>query len=309
MFKASWMTKGPGSIFFSRPQGFVNSILWDMWLFMGIFTSSYIMTGTNRTAMKHIEYDAVANKWFWRDVFKKGGVFYPTKIGSFQNGKLEVNLKKVKKEDKIIIKEPDSYLGIGDLTLTKGYDFQNKQDLKDLCLKTYGNDKEAYIAPLIRCDKKYGVHQLDILTAKMKDGTIQVLRVLYWGDCTGNTSHSATTGYLVDPITETVVSAATWYSPSYLNQKTNMVGQKMPGVKKACAECIKLHKIAMSKANWLGIIGWDLAFTNKNMIVHFEGNYAISRLRRHCFSSFAAMYRTLAEFAPVFGQGCVPTGL
>ena len=31
-------------------------------------------------------------------------------------------------KDKIIIKEPDSYLGIGDLTLTKGYDFQNKQD-------------------------------------------------------------------------------------------------------------------------------------------------------------------------------------
>ena len=212
MFKASWMTKGPGSIFFARPSGFANSVLWDMWLFLGLFTSSYIMTGTNRTAMKHIEYDAVANKWFWRDVFKRGRVFYPTKIGSFDKGELKVNLKNVKKGERIIIKEPDSYLGIGDLTLEKGKDFQTTHDLKGICTRTYGIDKEAYIAPLVQCDKKYGVHQLDVLTAKMQDGSIQVLRVLYWGDCTGSTSHSATTGYIVDPETETVVSATTWYA-------------------------------------------------------------------------------------------------
>ena len=157
MFKASWMSKGPGSIFFARPKGMINSVLWDMWLFLGLFTSSFIMTGTNRTAMKHIEYDAVANKWFWRDVFKRGNVFYPTKIGSFVKGELKVNMKNIKKGDKIIIKEPDSYLGIGDLTLEKGKDFSTMNELKEICSKTYGNDKEAYVAPLVQCDKKYGV--------------------------------------------------------------------------------------------------------------------------------------------------------
>jgi hypothetical protein len=107
--------------------------------------------------MKHIEYDAVANKWFWRDVFKRGNVFYPTKIGSFVKGELKVNMKNIKKGDKIIIKEPDSYLGIGDLTLEKGKDFSTMNELKEICLKTYGNDKEAYVAPLVQCDKKYGV--------------------------------------------------------------------------------------------------------------------------------------------------------
>ena len=115
--------------------------------------------------MKHIEYDAVANKWFWRDVFKRGRVFYPSKIGSFVKGELKLSIKNIKKGDKIIIKEPDSYLGIGDLTLERGKDFSTTNELKEICSKTYGNDKEAYVAPLVQCDKKYGVRI--VLSCKM----------------------------------------------------------------------------------------------------------------------------------------------
>lgn len=294
MFVAGWMTKGPGAIFFTRPQGLAQGIVWDMWLFLGMYTSSFLMTGTDPTAMKHIEYDAVANKWFWRDLFKRADVRYPRNMATWRDGKLTVH-HAFQPDDKIIAKLTDSYLGIGDTVMTCGTDWTNDEDLTTKLRDLYG-DKEAFLTEFVECRKSLGVHQLDVLTARI-EGQIQVLRVIYWGDCTGKTSHSATTGYMCDARVEKVTSATSWYSPTYKNQKINMIGQTLPGMAEAVRDCVAAHEAC--KTPWLGVIGWDVSFTERGRPVFFEGNYGISRLRRHCFSSIWALIETIRVLAPI----------
>lgn len=294
-WEAQWMQQGPGAIFFTRPKGLAEGFLWDMWLFLGMYTSSFLMTGTNPVAMSHIVKDSVANKWFWRDLFERTGVRYPRLMANWKNGELHVNYP-MNNGIKMMSKLVDSYLGIGDSQYQHGKDFSDDEELAASLKKAYG-DKDAFLTEFVDCKKSLGVHQLDVLTARI-NGKIEVLRVLYWGDCSGDTSHSASTGYMCDANTESILAPIRWYSPTYLNQKTGMVGQKLPGMAAAVRECQRLH--ANCDIPWLNVVGWDCAFTESGApVVHFEGNYAISRLRRHCFSSLRALYETIRAFAPI----------
>ena len=255
------------------------------------------MTGTNAVAMQHIEKDTVATKPFWRALFQKTGVRYPRMMAEWRDGSLDVkhDLTGVRVMSKLF----DSYLGIGDCQYEHGKDFKEPGELQTLLKTAYGN-KDAFLTEFVDCKKNLGVHQFDVLTARI-DGEIKVLRVLYWGDCSGDTSHSASTGYMCDPNTETIIAPIRWYSPTYLNQSTGMVGAHIPGMAEAVRECQRLHKNC--DVPWLNVVGWDCALTEDGPpIVHFEGNYGISRLRRHCFNTPRALFETIRAFAPVFSR-------
>ena len=55
-------------------------------------------------------------------------------------------------------------------------------------------------------------HSLDILTVAQPDGNIELMTVLYWGDCEdGQTTHTTRAGYVVDVANEKIGDNAKWY--------------------------------------------------------------------------------------------------
>jgi hypothetical protein len=49
-----------------------------------------------------------------------------------------------------------------------------------------------------------------VLTARVK-GKVEVVRCLYWGECFGETSHTATSAYMVDVNNECIMDPIHWY--------------------------------------------------------------------------------------------------
>jgi len=87
-----------------------------------------------------------------------------------------------------------------------------------------------------------GVHQSDHLTVVLPSGKVKVLRTMFWGDCTGETSHSSTSAYFVDCRSETIVAPTRWYSPSFRNASAQRVGEKIPGTREACIKSCEMHR-------------------------------------------------------------------
>ena len=47
MFADSWMDSGPGAIFFVRPDGYLASYLWDLYMEIALLMSSFFICGTD----------------------------------------------------------------------------------------------------------------------------------------------------------------------------------------------------------------------------------------------------------------------
>jgi len=99
----------------------------------------------------------------------------------------------------------------------------------------YRNTK-ALVLEWIRPAEDQEVHTLDILTVAQPDGSIELVTLLYWGDCAnGRTSHSTRAGYVVDAISEEIVSTCKWYAPGFAGMRAEPgrafgIGHTLPGV-------------------------------------------------------------------------------
>ena len=110
--------------------------------------------------------------------------------------------------------------------------------------------------------------QLDVLTARVK-GKVEVVRCLYWGECFGETSHTATSAYMVDVNNECIMDPIHWYAPPYKEFEAKRIGDKLPGLAATIATCIAAHEA--SDLPWLTAVGWDVMMTDDGPGVFFEG--------------------------------------
>ena len=168
----------------------------------------------------------------------------------------------------------------------------------------------ALVLEWIRPAAGQEVHTLDILTVAQPDGEIELVTLLYWGDCAnGRTSHSTRAGYVVDALSEEIVSTCKWYAPGFAGMRPLMrpapglkpgrsfgIGHKLPGVAEACQLMVEAHRSAMLEQPWLKMIGWDAMISHGGPPVFFEGNYAQMRTPRRVFLTWATLRHTLSTF-------------
>lgn len=278
------------SIFFVAPEGPLNKWLWEWQKNFSVFVSGFMICrnqdgSVSGDAVGHTWYDSLMDKYFWRGLLEKTGARVPRELARWHGGKLEKFYPEAIASD-VVFKLPDSYLGLGDLFWDHGKDFKAEEDLVTKLKTEDYADKEVLLLDLIRpsTDKSFKaiscVHQLDILTINSVDEGVKCFNVVYWGGCTDNSSHSCTEGYLVDVETETITGSTVWYSAYFQSQPKTMIGEKVPGVKKAVADAIRAHK--EHPHGWCRVVGWDAIITD-NGPVFFEGNIAAHRTPRRVF--------------------------
>lgn len=297
LFVVDWMMQGPGRVFFLKPKGIVSSFLWDCYLNQSMMLGQYFLTGTSRLAINHTWYDEVLDKDFWRAALARVDARTPRELARWSKGKL-TKYHDMCPHD-VVVKQPDSYLGIGDAFWNYKKDFSTDEELHEALKKEY-KGREAMVLELVRPKKELGVHSLDIITMRTPDDDVKILSVLLWTDCTTDTSHSCRAGYLLDIDTETVVSAAKWYSPFFSQMETPLIGQKFPGVRESCEKAVAAHRNIKEK--WLVAVGWD-AMVTPNEIVFFEGNFAGARVPRRLFLSWECCKKMITTNFWPFGSG------
>lgn len=189
-------------------------------------------------------------------------------------------------------------MGMGDLFWNAGKDFKCEADIVNKLKEEY-TGRKVHVLELVRPKKELGVHSIDILTIRTPDDDVKVLSVVLWTDCTQSSSHSTRAGYVIDCETEKIVSAADWYSVSFVKMKKPLIGTKFPGVKKACEMAVAGHKSISYK--WLPVVGWDLMVT-EDELVFFEGNFAGARTPRRMFLSFSNFLQFISCLFWPFGK-------
>lgn len=278
-----------GNVFFVPPSSTVGTILWAFYKNISHYVGVFLVGGAHTDMIKHTWYDHITDKDFWRSLLRKTGSQVPLEIGRWRDNKMEWKDKLVPKTD-IVCKIPDSYLGIGDQYYNYGEHFETAEELEELCRRDFV-DKECLVLEFIRPRTGMEIHQFDIVTMKTAKG-VQVMTVLYWGECTGPTSHTTEAGYLVDVDSETLCGKCAWYSPYFATMAPKQVGVKVEGIKKAVEACVRAHE-AMD-LDWMPMVGWDCVLTNKEE-VFFEGNFAAQRLPRRIFLSWELLFAYMKE--------------
>lgn len=315
-FQSNWMTGCPGAGFYARPKGYLHNLCWQWWLNVGMYTSIFLLVRDSKAgALSSYDDSQGTTKQFWFDKGAQCGARYPLKVCEWQGDNLAM-MSDWQQTPRMILKIVDSYLGIGDqiVELGQGEDtdevmFLSDQHALEELLRTKYAGKHVLGTEFVIADPQFGVHQGDTLTLRLPDGQVHVLRTMFWGDCSGQTSHSSSSAYLVDYKSETITEPAHWYSPAFKNSPSNRAGQKLPGIKQAALKCAQMHS-QMPEHPWLNAIGWDTMSTGDGKPhVFFEGNFAGSRFRRHCFSSPRILYEMVKLCAPfsLFGVTIVGT--
>ena len=171
LFVADWMSAGPGRVFFQKPDGMLQAFLWDCCLIEQMFIGQFYLTGTHRAAVAHTWYDWVLTKPFWRATFEKAGATCPACLGDWDGKQLTMHGEGIQDGDDLVVKLPDSYLGIGDSFWRRGKDFKTVDDVREHLAKEY-DGKAALILDLARPHKQHGVHSFDIVTIRTPDGGV-----------------------------------------------------------------------------------------------------------------------------------------
>jgi hypothetical protein len=186
------------------------------------------LVGTNHDAIQHTWYDTILTKHFWRETLTNVGARLPRALGSWDGKDLVVNYPGEIEKCDLVVKIPDSFLGIGDSFWNRGRDFKTLKDLEVLLNKPVSEGgylgKEALVLELVRPKASLGVHSMDVVTIRTPDDDVKVLSVLLWTDCTTSSSHSCRAGYVLDVETETVIDSAKWYSSYFATMKKPLVG-------------------------------------------------------------------------------------
>jgi hypothetical protein len=298
--KKDWSSAGAGAVFFVEPEGFLSSLLWASYKSISMYVGLYLACGNDAEAVKHSWYDHETTKHFWREIMEGAGMRMPRQMG--QSGKDDVLRVDHPLDCDMVLKVVDSYLGIGDLFLDHGKDFNTQEDVEKLITDhTYDDGgkegsyagKDVLLLELVRPDKDHGVHSFDILTVITPDGSAKVLSCLYWGDCTTSSSHSTRAGYTVDIDSETLRDSVKWYSPFFVKMDPKQAGESVPGIKEACARACKAHEEGFKRLPFLKMVGWDSMIMKNKEMVFFEGNFAGARIPRRMFLG----YENLVEFA------------
>ncbi|GAB5362008.1 hypothetical protein AAMO2058_000761200 [Amorphochlora amoebiformis] len=294
-----WMMAGPGRVFFLSPEGRLSTWFWDSYLELSQMVGVFLMckkTGALDLAVEHSVVDTITDKNFWRSVMEEAGVRVPMEIGRFDHGEVRINKDFAVKGTDLVCKVSDSYLGIGDKFL-EAKEVQSIDNLKRIAKGSEDwKGKQVLLLEWMRPKESLGVHSLDIVTIITEAGP-KVLSVLYWGECTGASSHTAKGGYCVDIESEMILSPARFYSPYFSKQPGKLVGTKLPGLKTAVDMSLRAHALAHKKQAWLMMIGWDCMFTKKDgEVVFFEGNFAASRIHRRITFSPLHAYRFLRSY-------------
>jgi len=305
--KKNWMLEGAGRVFFVPPEGMIAAFIWDCFLNQSMYIGQFVLAGSNDDAIQHTWQDIILTKDYWRKALSGVQARLPRELGRWSgdvDSKLEW-LYPLGTSD-VVVKLQDAYLGIGDSFWNHGVDFHTQKDLEQKMIETYGpgsdfEGKEAMVLELVRPKKALGVHSLDIITMRTPDDKVQVLSVLLWTDCTTDSSHSCEAGYCMDVETETIVSPTNWYSPYFMSQKNDKLGQVIPGTKKAVEQCIRAH--ASLDEKWLVSVGWDAMVQEGDVAVFFEGNFAGARTPRRIFLSWDIFKAFMTKMFWPFGTG------
>jgi len=300
-----WKLKGPGRVFFVRPDAFIASLFWDFQLALSVFCGSFLQFGIDRDGLMHTWYDTICNKQYWLGLLDQVEARRPLQLATWDGRQAHASGPGPEfGSADLVSKINDSYLGIGDRVLKRGKasggDFDTLADIQAILESDveYAG-KEAILSEFIVPDEAvrlssdgFGqVHAIDIITMRTRAG-VRVLNVLLWTDCEEWSSHSCTAGYIVDVATETVTAPTAWYSPYFARQKSNLLGVRLPGVKHACERAVAAH--AASKLPWLTTVGWDAMLTPDG-IFFFEGNVAAYRTPRRMFLTHALNAAFLQE--------------
>jgi len=314
-FNPSATTWETGSIWFIEPDSWIKKAIWGFAKDFSPYAAGFWLVGNSQEGMNHTWYDHVTNKDYWRSLFERTGTRYPRAVGRFENNK--VNFSKEVNCD-VVCKIVDSYLGIGDLFLVKGKDFNRIEDLEKIMTqnKVY-KDKTVILMEWVRPDPNIGVHQIDVVTIKTRKHGVVPLSILMWGDCTGPSSHSSKCGYVIDLETETIVSATEWYTYFFLGKPAKRIGQKIEGIKQGVQRCVKMHEEI--KEPWLRAIGWDFMISSRSTVVgeggvptknvFFEGNFAHQRFPRRVFLTSVSLHRHMKHWGDEMSTSAALSGL
>jgi len=309
---SSWMDDCPGNVFFIRPPSPLGSLIWSFYLDQSLYVGQYFLVGTDKDAIQHTWYDTILTKDFWSKTLTDVGARLPRRLGRWRTDHLEIDYPITTQN--IVVKLPDSYLGIGDSFWNFGEDFNNLDELKAKLMATYGPSGKFAADDAIVMECVYpkkdifkshapsysDTHSIDIVTIRTPDDDVKVLSVLLWADCTTGSSHSTRAGYTVDVKTETVQDACGWYSTYFTTMDTPLLGMKIDGIKRACAAAVQAHKNIEHK--WLTAVGWD-CMVIEDELVFFEGNFAGARTPRRIFLGSAHMKNFISNFYWPFGSG------
>lgn len=308
---ANWMTDCPGNVFFLKPPNPIASIIWDFYLDQSLYVGQFYLVGTDKDAIQHTWYDTILTKDFWGKTMTDMGARIPLRLGRWKKNKFEVYHPITNQN--LVIKLPDSYLGIGDSFWNHGTDYNNLEELETKLMETYGPGgkfaaNDAIVMECVVAKKDIfqefssykDVHSIDIITIRTPDDGVKVLSVLLWADCTTGSSHSTRAGYTIDVETETVQDACGWYSTFFTSMATPLKGMKIDGIKKACAAAVQGHKNIEHK--WLTVVGWD-CMVMEDEVVFFEGNFAGARTPRRIFLSFSHFKEFICSYFWPFGNG------
>ena len=260
------------------------------------------------------------HKDFWRDHLRRVGARVPRELGRWEesaegSGVWRVTWSVPLGKRDVVIKVLDESNGCGDAFLLHydgaaagGAGACDGTVTSEAAVEAYLASQPRYrgtsalVLEWIRPAEDQEVHTLDILTVAQPDGSIELVTLLYWGDCAnGRTSHSTRAGYVVDAIEEEIASTGKWYAPGFAGMRPDPgrafgIGHKLPGVAAACQLMAEAHRSAMREQPWLRMIGWDAMIARNGPPVFFEGNYAQMRTPRRVFLSWATLRHALATF-------------
>ena len=273
-----------GKRFFTNNFGFLKGLLSDWNNGFQHYVCNFYIVGTNYEGIKGLYWIRLETKEFWRKNLIDVGAAVPKLLGSWKGNTADFHSDICNYD--LIVKQNDSFLGIGDMFLKANKDFQTVKDIENILESKY-SDRDSLILKVVRPLSNLGVHSLDIVTARDISGNIRLVDVLVWTATSSWTTHTATKVYTIDPISETANTAARWYGSNFMNTDNSGIGVKYPGVKKAILQAIECHKNI--KCDWLSAIGWDAMIAEDSSLVFFEGNLASGRVPHRMFLSFGSL--------------------
>ena len=179
-----WKMKGPGRVFFQRPDSFVASILWDFYLAVSVFSGSFLQYGDDKMALVHTLYDEICVKEYWYTLLDAAQARRPRQLATWDGRAAhDVGCGVASGGCNLVAKISDSYLGIGDKILKRGKaaggDFDDLDDVQRLLeADPQYAGKQAVLCEFVSPSKAVtvssegfsNVHSLDIVTTRTKSG-------------------------------------------------------------------------------------------------------------------------------------------
>ena len=233
------------NIFFTPPKSPLAALLWDYYKALSPPFAQFLLNRGDSTAIAHSWWDHETHKDFWRAHLERVGARVPRALGRWcelEAGRWGVQWSYELKTEDIVIKVKDESNGVGDAFLLQGDGpgmVSGKDSVEAFFRDNEYEGKEALVLEWIRPAEGQEVHSFDIVTLAKPDGEIELLTVIYWGDCSeATTTHTTRAGYCVDAAKEELTATCKWYAPGFSPmvpvRKQYAIGHKVPGIAKAC---------------------------------------------------------------------------